>query len=67
MTADTRLPVFLAGVLRGGDGAGQPELVARPGETGRGADRDRRRRGLEIETRPHGHADPGLGRADHLL
>lgn len=53
--------------MRGGDGAVEHELVARGEDTGRRADRDRRRPGLGPEPGPHGHADPGLGRADHLL
>lgn len=53
--------------MRGGDGAVEHEPVARGEDTGRRADRDRRRPGLGPEPGPHGHADPGLGRADHLL
>lgn len=53
--------------MRSGDGAGEHELVARPPPPDAGADRSDRRPGLGPEPRPHGHADPGLGRAYHLL
>lgn len=56
------------GAVRGGDGTGERELV--PPQVAETATRERcdpRRQGMERPSRPHGHADPGLGRADLVL